>query len=261
MVPVTIAFKSPPDAPGTNVLVRLSIVHRQLIGHSFPASQRDRAESVLSERVLRQRQGVFHVMGGGRTTVLHDMSLPLLFGGGGSAGSGIWEHGLSSTVILPADPLAAEPIETELTAGFLVRVELRWLGSRLGGLETMPLNRLSRVSTHAIPLAIAESHSLCTETRDYPFVVGSVSEPRDALHYMKWNDLCIQQDTVNGQSVERAHLLHGGDYSSENGWIVAPPSYNEALEGSTSLQPGYLLKEDIRIEVDSDWHEERTQDD
>jgi hypothetical protein len=62
-------------------------------------------------------------------------------------------------------------------------------------------------------------------TLTLPIVVGSVSEPRNAMHNYTWSDLHL--DRSSGQEVGR--VVEGEGKSCEDGWILAPPSYADAV--------------------------------
>ena len=71
-------------------------------------------------------------------------------------------------------------------------------------------------------------------TLPLPIVIGSVSEPRLAMHQHRWSDL--QLDRTSGREVGR--MISGEGVSCEDGWILAPPRYEDAV-----LQVPYVFGE------------------
>ena len=63
-------------------------------------------------------------------------------------------------------------------------------------------------------------------TLPLPIVVGSVSEPRLAMHNHRWSDLHL--DRTSGREVGR--MVSGEGTTCEDGWILAPPTYREAIQ-------------------------------
>ena len=62
-------------------------------------------------------------------------------------------------------------------------------------------------------------------TLPLPLVVGSVSEPRQAMHNIRWSDLHL--DSSSGEEIGR--MISGEGISCEDGWMVPPPAYDEAI--------------------------------
>jgi hypothetical protein len=62
-------------------------------------------------------------------------------------------------------------------------------------------------------------------TLPIPVVIGSVAEPRDAMHTTRWSDLHLEQR--NGR--ERGRMIHGEATSCEDGWLCPPPPYKDAV--------------------------------
>jgi hypothetical protein len=62
------------------------------------------------------------------------------------------------------------------------------------------------------------------KTLPLPVVIGSVSEPRGAMHTTRWSDLML---SGSGET-ESGRMIHGEGVSCEDGWIVPPPDYSEA---------------------------------
>ncbi|WWC68184.1 uncharacterized protein I206_102107 [Kwoniella pini CBS 10737] len=84
------------------------------------------------------------------------------------------------------------------------------------------------------------------KTLPLPIVVGSVSEPRGAMHNVRWSDLHLSRNS-SGREVGR--MIHGETLSMENGWMVPPPSYNEAIKSAP-----YEFKIDTR-QLDEDYED------
>ncbi|WWC59726.1 uncharacterized protein I303_102288 [Kwoniella dejecticola CBS 10117] len=67
------------------------------------------------------------------------------------------------------------------------------------------------------------------KTLPLPIVVGSVSEPRGAMHSVRWSDLHLSR---NARGREVGRMIHGESLSMENGWMVPPPCYNDAIKSA-----------------------------
>jgi hypothetical protein len=176
-------------------------------------------------------------------------------------GSG-WEHGFSTVMAADADALAArvnpdadvdayagydsEPSSLDaavnVSSTFELRIDVLFLsGGHAAGrctrrppvFDHMPGFALpgfsnplpGRTATHMWDtierLSPAMPRSLAV-----PLVIGSVSEPRDALYTHRWSDLSLD---ANGQP---AVLVDGEDLSCENGWLMPPPSYECAIQSA-----------------------------
>ncbi|KAL1407032.1 hypothetical protein Q8F55_006445 [Vanrija albida] len=72
--------------------------------------------------------------------------------------------------------------------------------------------------------ALVRDHAAAQRTISIPVILGSVSEPRGALHAHHWSDLHI------GADGGRARMIEGEAFSSEDGWMCAPPTYSQALD-------------------------------
>ncbi|EIW71065.1 hypothetical protein M231_03536 [Tremella mesenterica] len=64
--------------------------------------------------------------------------------------------------------------------------------------------------------------------------VGSVSEPRGAMQSTCWSELQLDR-TEDGRETGTGRMVAGRSTTSENGWILPPPSYKEAV-----AQPPYI---------------------
>jgi hypothetical protein len=64
-----------------------------------------------------------------------------------------------------------------------------------------------------------------------PIIIGSVSEPRDALYMHSWSDLQLTdgQDT-SSPNAPPGRLIEGEALSNEDGWLCPPPCYATAIQ-------------------------------
>ena len=146
-----------------------------------------------------------------------------------------WTHGFSTMLnVGPPSNSTTEVENISVSSTFHLAVTLAFLPITPGG------PTLDKVLDRPLPAAgtFTESHDildLITLKRNFPgtirtlplpIVIGSVSEPRSAMHNIRWSDLHL--DRSSGREIGR--MISGEALSCEDGWIMAPPAYSEAIK-------------------------------
>ena len=169
----------------------------------------------------------------------------------------MWEHGMSTAVWLPGNQ-NADQADTTLSVDFVVVVEIGWpeqpLGSSLTLSETPGAPQINHLSPSLAGGMVSRTaiwqgfrgHRYAT---DIPVIIGSVGEPRDALHYVKWQDVTNHESTVDGQRTQGPHEFWGGGHTSEDGWKVAPPTYGDAMSEGSYSSVEEIMRDDVVITV------------
>ncbi|WVR04840.1 hypothetical protein IAU60_001852 [Kwoniella sp. DSM 27419] len=231
------------------ILIRLALIRRE---HSSLSQREPRdaaGHGLVSEQEIISRWGWIESNSPGKIK-LRDVTLPLM-----SRGVSTWKHGMSTMLnVGPAANGGEEGISVSST--FLLNVSLAFLPLSPGSpvLGDYLSAALSTRCSHGTPSAESAlvippvgvfteptapgdadhfdmaAFKRCfpgtTKTLPLPIVVGSVSEPRGAMHAVRWSDLHLERH--NG--TETGRMIHGEGVTSENGWIMPPPSYHEALK-------------------------------
>ena len=189
------------------LFVRVGIKRRQHITN-MGANYMGRTINDQEENIVSARIGVFEISGQ-NPTLISGIRLALSVGD-------VWPFGYSTHAgeVQHPGPLRNITASNE----FYAFVQIGRLPDSLphveGSAPEIPLNRLLPLDTARFrdlnPHATQLSH--CT----LPITIGSVAEPRGAMHYHAWSDLSLEGG---------ARLVEGGSFSSENGWLVPPPSY------------------------------------
>lgn len=194
----------------TAVLVRVSIVREERVDSGVASSVR----SIVSTRVGWEPVG--------RDPVTLHPHLPVMTGN-------TWRHGFSTVLAIDG---GADANPVHVSSKFYLRIDTvllpvsapRQLGFGAPGLHP-PMagsDAESRAWARIERRAPATSRSL-----SIPIVIGSVSEPRDALHAHRWSDLQLDEGGEGG-----GRMVNGETFSCEDGWMLAPPSYSEALDSA-----------------------------
>lgn len=115
-----------------------------------------------------------------------------------------WTYGFSTVLVVDEDD---ELVRVSST--FHIRIDVLFLPT--------PSNITSWTE-------IERDAPLPPRTLTIPIVIGSVAEPRGAMHTHRWSDLQLDDGGDRGRMVE------GEAISCEDGWILPPPSYARAIE-------------------------------
>ncbi|OCF33796.1 hypothetical protein I316_04508 [Kwoniella heveanensis BCC8398] len=249
------SFGSPITHPTFQILIRLALVRREHSSLS-PAETRDAAgHGLVHEEEIVSRWGWIESSSEDKIT-LKDIALPLM-----PLGVSTWRHGMSTMLnVGPAASANGGEEAISVSSTFHMNVTLAFLSITPGspvlsdylpaafssaspvhipppGVFTQPMASSSRHHAHThsgsagyLNMArLKRSFPGTIKTLPLPIVVGSVSEPRGAMHNTRWSDLHLERN-AGGREVGR--MIHGEGVSCENGWIMPPPSYEEALQAA-----------------------------
>ncbi|WVF69538.1 hypothetical protein IAT40_004316 [Kwoniella sp. CBS 6097] len=235
--------------PVFQVLIRLSLVRREHSSLSN-AEPRDAAGyGLVHEEEIVSRWGWIESSSEDKIK-LKDIALPLM-----PSGVSTWRHGMSTMLnVGPAANGGEEGISVSST--FHMNVTLAFLSITPGSpvlSDYLPAGFSSASPVHIPPPGHFSEPIASTSTSSHhgegylnlarfkrsfpgtiktlplPIVVGSVSEPRGAMHNTRWSDLHLERN-AGGREIGR--MIHGEGVSCENGWIMPPPSYKEALRAA-----------------------------
>jgi hypothetical protein len=192
--------------------------------------------------IVTARMGIFEVSGQ-KPTRISGIRLHLSTGN-------VWSHGYSTNTgaCKYEDPLKDATASNEFYAFVQIGRLPDSMPHTASFFPELPPNQLLPFDTARYrdlsPYATALSH--CT----LPITIGSVAEPRGALHYRTWID------------VSQGDVVREGGFSSENGWMVPPPSYPKPGEAPRLFSDGIVIEtldeesrmgdNDSETEADSD---------
>ncbi|WVQ98309.1 hypothetical protein IAU59_005432 [Kwoniella sp. CBS 9459] len=240
-----------PAYPTFQVLIRLALVRREHSSHSIVEPRDATGHGLVHEEEIVARWGWIEASSEDKIK-LKDIALPLM-----PSGVSTWRHGMST--MLNVGPTANGGEEgISVSSTFHMNVTLAFLSITPGSpvlFDYLPA-AFSSASPVSIPPPGEFSEPMATshhghghghtegclnmarfkrsfpgtiKTLPLPIVVGSVSEPRGAMHNTRWSDLHLER-SAGGREVGR--MIHGEGLSCENGWIMPPPSYKEALRAA-----------------------------
>lgn len=206
------------------LFVRVGIKRRQRVSCSGQGDDSPPTDDDV-ENVVHTRMGIFDVSGQDPTNV-SGITLPLSV-------DGLWTHGYSAfagkvSFVKNGQLKANHPSDTAASNQFYVFIQVGRLPD--GDVVTrdvlgdLPKNKLLRIDTERVLNLNLPIDQLAQGT--VPITIGSVAEPRDAMHYHAWSDITNETNSENGS---RPALIEGGSFSNENGWLVPPPSYAESI--------------------------------
>ncbi len=226
-------------------------MQRQHLTRSLEGGKIDK--KVIAEIPICLRWGRFDIHGHGKATTLQNMALPI-------QKQGVWIHGMSTAVWLPPNKEFERP-ETVLSVDFVVVVEIGWpdraLDSFLPSLLSSSTSPYPQVN-HLSPPSGADTNFRAAvwqgflghrQVIEMPIIIGSVGEPRDARHYIKWQDVISHDSTVNGVRTQVPRELWGGGHTSEDGWMVAPPTYGDAAGAGAYTSVAEIMRDDVAVTV------------
>lgn len=225
IIPLSLKL-TPPDAQRYQILLRLSLVRRE---HSSGAAKafRDPLGQVglIKEEELVSRYGWFESNSTDEIN-LSDVCLPLSL-------DQSWDRGFSTMLHVGPNDTAEQHISVSSTFHLAISMALLPLSSQSSQVlsDFFPLPPVNTFTTPqrdaSINLsAIKRSFPGVIRTLPLPIVVGSVSEPRSAMHSFSWSDLHLDRST----GMEVGRVVEGAGVSCEDGWILAPPSYADAVK-------------------------------
>ena len=234
-IPLSISLTPPlnPEMPTYHILVRMALVRRE---HSTnkPEALRDpnTSHGLVKEEEVTTRYAWFESTGL-KTLEIEDAIMPII-------NNGVWNHGYSTVInVGPAVNAPEGEAHIAVSSTFSLTTVLAFLQVKPDRrtLQDMIDKRLPPMGVWTPPVSATDPASLglrcfrknfsgCVRMLPLPIVIGSVSEPRSAMHNVRWSDLHL--DRSSGTEVGR--MIYGEAISCENGWIQAPPSYGDAIK-------------------------------
>jgi hypothetical protein len=211
----------------------MALVRREHATHN-PEDLRDRdgTKGLIKEVEILNRYAWFESVDG-QEVVIPRAVLPLM------PQQTAWTHGYST--VLNVGPMT-DSLETEMIAvssTFHLAITFAFLAispdtPTLSELVDRPLPPLGvwseptlAHSKHYLGLDIFKRNFPgSVRTLPLPIVIGSVSEPRGAMHLHRWSDLHLYGSSPGAQV---GRMVDGEAYSCENGWIEPPPCYGDAI--------------------------------
>jgi hypothetical protein len=234
-IPLRLILTPPIESIGQTyqTLIRLSLLRRE---HSSLATPVDPATQMglVSENEVSVRWG-WMTCRDDEELDLANIDLPITLPGTS------WNHGYSTHLNVGAAGIDNSPSSISVSSTFHLCCTLAFLPTSPGSptLEQfLPQSALDLlpppgVFTDAEPGSPFSSLPMSylkrtwpgtVKTLPLPIVIGSVSEPRGAMHTSRWSDLML---SGNGDG-ETGRMIHGEGVSCEDGWILPPPDYEEA---------------------------------
>lgn len=208
------------------ILLRLALTRRE---HSS-LSISDVSTGLVAEEEVASRWGWIETTDN-TPKFLKDITLPLM-------PDQTWQHGFS-TILNVGPPANSTSINETISVSstFHLSVVVAFLHITPGGptLQDVIDRPLPPVGTFTIPVAdhggmtVEHIRNIIPGTvKNFPLaiVVGSVSEPRSAMHTIQWSDLHLDRSS----GWEESRIISGEAMSCENGWMLPPPAYHEAIE-------------------------------
>ncbi|WWD21729.1 hypothetical protein CI109_106216 [Kwoniella shandongensis] len=241
-----------PVRPRFQILVRLALVRREFSSISTHQTVDAVGNGLVVEEEIVSRWGWVETSSTGEKIKLRDIALPLM-----PPHARTWRHGMSTMLnVGPASNSLNTTNEESISVSstFHLNVTLAFLSLPSIDSPTMTqyltkecfpsssddvedlIPRQAREFTkpsssdspNHFDLARFKANFPGTiKTLPIPIVVGSVSEPRGAMHNVRWSDLQLDR---NASGTEVGRMISGESTTCENGWIIPPPSYKEALK-------------------------------
>lgn len=229
-IPLRIRLTPPQETDGhikQQILVRLALMRREHTSLS-PADLRDPSgqAGLVNEREVHSR---FTWLESNSDSQLElETILPIMSGD-------TWTHGFSTMLnVGPPSNSSADTETISVSSTFHLAVTFAFLPLTSGGptLDKVldrhlpPIGIFTETNDVLDLVAMKRTFPGTVRTLPLPLVIGSVSEPRNAMQTIRWSDLHI--DRSSGRQVGR--MISGEEISCEDGWIVAPPAYGEAIK-------------------------------
>lgn len=232
LIPLSLVLTPPPDQADAvfQILVRVALVRREHSSLSDNAVRDPSGQAgLVAEEEIISRWGWIQHTGQGSVRV-DSVILPLMI-------DDTWTHGFSTLLNVGPPANAAPEVETiSVSSTFHLSITIAFLnlipnGTTLQKLIPAVLPPMGQFTdpvraSEGLPMScLRRSFPGTVRTLPLPLVVGSVSEPRSAMHQVRWSDLHLDRST--GEEVPR--VVNGEAFSCEDGWIMPPPAYGDAL--------------------------------
>ena len=217
------------------ILIRLALIRREHSSHSATGPFPRQTPTLVNEVEVVSRYG--YVEASTSKSIEINETLPLMV-------NNSWTHGFSTVLnignsettpeIPPGDMIAvSSSFHLALTLAFLPihpENEYDLTLKDCVPVQLPPMGTFSQPVAGPSPLDITRLKKRfpgTVKTIPMPVVVGSVSEPRSAMQTHRWSDLHLDR-TSTGEEIAR--MINGESTTCENGWILPPPAYGEAIE-------------------------------
>jgi hypothetical protein len=235
-IPLELEFAPPKETPDQEfqIAIRIALVRREHTSYGFGPVDPNVNDQLVQDHEVVVRWG--WIEADGHSTVrIPNIDLPLMIGSQ-------WKNGYST--MLNVGSARSQYGQNHITdhAGISVAstfhlcITLAFAQHTLR--DILPPAARARMPPPGVfgPATTSEDAALSlvelkrtfpgtVRTLPIPIVIGSVAEPRDAMHISRWSDL--QLERRNGR--ERGRMIHGEALSCEDGWVCPPPAYAEAL--------------------------------
>lgn len=234
VIPLKLNLKPPTEGTGQayQVLIRISLLRREHSSLSTPVDPSTQM-GLVSESEVSVRWGWVTCTDEAEVD-LDTIELPLTLPGSS------WRQGYSTHLNVGAAGTDSSTCSISVSSTFHVCCTVAFLPLSTGShdithylpqsaLDILPPQGVFTAVEHGLQPSLPMSHLKRSwpgtiKTLPLPVVIGSVSEPRGAMHTTRWSDLML-----SGQGEgETGRLIHGEGISCEDGWILPPPDYEAA---------------------------------
>ena len=227
VIPIHLRLTPPPDVDArVQLVVRVALMRREY-SSMYDAEIRDSTgqAGLVSEHEIASRFAWYNPT----CTAPLEISaiLPLMQ-------DGTWTHGFSTSLNVGPSDKTPETEHIFVSSTFHLNITLAFLPLtpdsislvKLLGRPLPPVGVFSDVHDVLDLPSLKRNFPGTIHSVPLPIVVGSVSEPRNAMQNYRWSDLYI--DRSNGR--ERARMVSGEAITCEDGWVLPPPEYEEAIK-------------------------------
>lgn len=225
--------------PTGELVIRATLLRREHIFHSDSVpTPVDEERGLVAEEEIISSCGRFDLASLTLNTdgkiQLPRLNLPLGYG----VRSKPWTQGFTTSLTI--SPEASAPIPTTPTSPIHTHCSSRFYLSLHLAFCPIPTSHTPASNTFSTP---ASSHATMDIPRQLkprllliPLTVGSVGEPAGARHRRGWRELYLERTGEDGTGEERGRMVSGVACDEEGSWLVAPPSYEDAV-----LQEAYVV--------------------
>lgn len=213
------------------LLIRATLLRREHVYHSETMpSPADEERGLVKEEEILSSSGRFDLaslnIGPDGQIQLPRLNLPVGYG----PRARLWTKGFTTSLTISPDASStsesspSSPIHTHCSSRFYLSLHLAFCPVSTS--HTPASNVFSNPSSSRSPMEIPLN--LKPRLLLIPITIGSVGEPQGARHRRGWRELYLERE--NGSGEERGRMISGVAVDDEGSWLVAPPSYQDALE-------------------------------
>lgn len=236
MIPLELEIAPPKDAPDSEfqIAIRVALRRREHTSYGFGPVDPNVNDQMVKDEEVVVKWG--WIEADGHSTVrIPEIILPLMLGQE-------WKYGASTMLNVGsarsqygqnhvtdhAGISVASTFHLCITLAFAQHSLRDILPAEAGANMPPPGVFGPATSSEACTLSLTELKRTfpgTVRTLPIPIVIGSVAEPRDAMHISRWSDLHLERR----QGRERGRMIHGEALTYEDGWVCPPPAYADAL--------------------------------